>query len=222
MDKRDSVQSVRGARPNAYALRGMAGMLSMGVIVCMALLAGCSLSQDQSKTPRTGIEQLLLSQALERSLAPLSLPLPDGATIMVDAVALSGDGAFARKVIENRLVRLGFRIPKDSADAAYQAHVVVQSFGTEQGETFFGIPPIQSMLFPISVPELAFYKNVHQQAMVRLSFDVHHAATGQYLTSTPWYEGMTFNNGYTWLLVFGSQRTDLLLPRGGDPLATKH
>jgi hypothetical protein len=221
MCKRAFVQSGSGTRQKVPASRIRAGSLALAVMASVALLSGCSLSQDRSKTARTGIEQLLLSQALERSLATLSLPLPDGATIMVDPAALNEDGAFAQKVIENRLVRLGFRIPKEAANAAYQAHVVIQSFGTEQGETFFGIPPIQSMLLPISVPELSLYKNSHQQAMVRLALNVHHTETGQYITSTPWYEGITFNNRYTWLLVFGSQRTNLLLPPGGDPLATK-
>ncbi len=186
-----------------------------------AVLAGCSLSHDVSKTPRTGIEQLLLTQALERSLVPLSLPLPDGATVRVETAAITGDEGLVQKVIEDRLARLGYRVPRKPEDATYRIRAVIQAFGTDQGISFMGMPPVQSVLLPFSLPELALYKNVHQKAMVRLALDVHRAETGQYITTSPWYQGTTFNNQYTLFLVFGFNRTDLALPDSRELLPTE-
>lgn len=213
VNERAWARADRRATPSARAMTGALAVAVIAILATVAAVAGCSTKQDTSKTPRTGVEQLLLTQAAERSLIPLSLPLPYGATVMVDPVALSGDGAFVQKLIEDRLARLGFRIPKKPEDATYRARVVIQSLGTDQGETFFGMPPVTSVLLPFALPELALYKNVHQKAMIRLSLDVHRVETGEHITTSPWYEATTFSNWYTWLLVFKSHRTDLVLPR---------
>jgi hypothetical protein len=194
------------------------------VVACglLAQVTACSLTRDVSKTARTGIEQLLLTQALERSLVTLSLPLPDGAPVKVDAASLTGgDEDLVKKLIEDRLARLGYRLPEKPEDAIYRVRVVVQAFGTEQGTTFFGMPPVQSVLLPFSLPELALYKNVRQRAVVRLSLDVHRIQTGQYITTSPWYEGTTYNNEYTFLLIFSANRNDLMEPEVRDLLATR-
>src|ERR671919_2118046 len=57
------------------------------------LLAGCALARESSKTPRTAIEQLLLSQAVTRSLADVALPLPAGSSVVIDVAGFGMDRA---------------------------------------------------------------------------------------------------------------------------------
>lgn len=82
------------------------------LIVCGLLLLvttqGCgSLSRELSKTARTAIEQLLLTQAVERSLADLTIPLPPQETIAVDTLGLTPDQEFLRLALAGRLSELG-------------------------------------------------------------------------------------------------------------------
>ena len=52
---------------------------------------------------------------------------------------------------------LGFRVRTRREDTRYVVRVLVQALGTEQRETFFGMPPVQGGLLPISLPQLTLY-----------------------------------------------------------------
>src|SRR5262245_53205692 len=50
--------------------------LRAGVILCLfAALLGCAISREPTRTPRTAIEELLLSSAVQRSMNALNLPI---------------------------------------------------------------------------------------------------------------------------------------------------
>jgi len=53
------------------------------VLLCVALLAGCTTSRATAPL-RTASEQLLLSAAADRAAAQLSLGIPKGTRIFVD------------------------------------------------------------------------------------------------------------------------------------------
>lgn len=204
----------------------------MPLALIVLLLSGCAVSQDLSRTPRTAIEQLLLSQALERSLKELTVPLGAGESVVVDATGfqtdrvhmhkidenlgvidtLSWDLSFVRDVVASRLGELGYRVRKHDEEAAYLVRIVVQALGTNQGQTFFGMPPVQSVILPFALPELSLYKRQDQMAYVRLYLDIFETASGRFIRSTPWYIGRSFYNQYTLLFFFTFSRTDLIEP----------
>jgi hypothetical protein len=172
------------------------------------MLSGCALPREVTKSPRSAIEQLLLSQALERSLAEATLPVPDGATILVEPTALSADQYFAGRVVSNRLAKTGLRLDEGQGNAQYRVLMVIHAFGTEQDTTFFGIPEIQSVVIPFALPEIPFYKVVRQTALARWSLDVFEYKTGRFVTSSPWYQAGTSHTQYT-VLFFTVNVTDL-------------
>lgn len=90
----------------------------------LLLLAGCSVTREVSKSPRTAVEQLLLSQAVERSLKDLTLPIPDGAAVVVEAATLTADHRFVEQVVADRLGKLGLRVTKPE-EAVYRVRVIV-------------------------------------------------------------------------------------------------
>lgn len=180
------------------------------------VLAGCTIARSPANwiEQRTAIEQLLFSQAVERSLSRMNLPLPPGASMSIDVVAPSPALylTFVRDAVAKRLGAQGFRVLKDEKDAMYRVRVLAQSLGTEQGKNLIGLPAMQSALLPISTPEIALFKDEHSQALVRLLLDVSEAATGRHILSTPWYEGSTHYNQYTVLVVLGFRWTNLVIP----------
>ncbi|HXF94076.1 MAG TPA: hypothetical protein VNK46_15080, partial [Nitrospiraceae bacterium] len=62
--------------------RTSSGLLLL--IAALTLIAACALPQEVSKTPRSAVEQLLLTHAVERALANVTVPLPAGATVAVE------------------------------------------------------------------------------------------------------------------------------------------
>jgi hypothetical protein len=208
--------------------------LRVGVILCsFAALVGCAISREPTRTPRTAIEELLLSSAVQRSMNALSLPLSPVESVAVEVAAFPTDrlvlqdrfladpNAFpvvptpatglvlVHGLAEERLGVLGFPLQQSRHQARYFLRLLVLALGTEQGQTFFGIPAIQSGFLPIALPELPLYKAQRQKAYMRYRIDIYESATGRFIRSTPWYEGSAYFNQYIVLFFISFRETDL-------------
>lgn len=190
------------------------GFLDLGTIF---LLSGCTAARvDPVKPLRTAVEQLLLSQALDRTLDNVRLPLTSHAAILVEAVGLTRDFGpdqeYVRQAVARHLTSQGFRLARRDEEATHRIRILLQTFGLEQGITFIGIPPAQGVLFLFPVPELALYKNIQERGHIRWSFDVSEPATGGLIYASPWYAASTYYSHYTVLFLVTFHRTDLELP----------
>ena len=221
-------------RPMRYS--GLPGdrALRVGVILCLfTALLGCAISREPTRTPRTAIEELLLSSAVQRSMNALSLPLSPVESVAVEVVAFPTDrlllqdrfiadpNAFpvvptpatglvlVHGLAEGRLGVLGFPLQQSRHQARYFLRLLVLALGTDQAQSFIGIPAIQGGLFPIALPELALYKAQRQQAYMRYKIDIYESATGRFIRSTPWYEGSAYFNQYLVLFFISFRSTDL-------------
>lgn len=206
------------------------------------LLASCTIPREITKTARSAIEQLLLAEALNRSLLDVALPLSIGEPLYMEVSGLqlgylsplvslpsvsssgeastiasstsgyfapAGDLAFVRDAVAGHLSVLGYRVAKREEDASYLVRVLVQSFGTSQSISFFGMPPVQSVLIPFSLPQLTVYQNLAQDGYIRYGVQVVERATGRLFYSTPWHSHRTYHNQYTFLFFFTFRVTDL-------------
>ena len=201
-----------GKTGNRRVLTTATQCLLVGAVMLLPL-AACALSREQSKTSRTATEQLLVSQALERSLSGVCLPLPDSSSVAVEIAGLKDtDTAFTRELVASRLALLGLRVQKKEEEAGYLVRVIIQTLGTDQESSFFGMPPVTSVLLPFALPELAIYKHEHQRGVVRLRLGIFERATGRFITSTRWYDGVTYFDHYTLLFFIGFHKTDLTEP----------
>lgn len=184
-------------------------------------LHGCASTREPVKPPRTGIEQLLLAQALEHSLLDLHPGVPaQGQSVYVTASASLTptfdqfeDLHYVERAVAMRLATLGFRIVNDPDEATYRMSVLVQTLGTEQGVVFFGLPPIQSVIIPFALPEIALYKEQHEIGLTRWSLHVIDEATDQLVSSSPWYGSKTFFTQYTVFAFINWTKTNLRLPK---------
>ena len=206
-------------------------MKTFVLFILTALIGGCALEQEISRTPRTAIEQVLLTQAVEQALENLSVRLPEGVDVEVDATGLDSDRSrsrltntdlsvidhpsrdtlYIRDAVAAELGRRGYRV-SSSGSASYLVRVMAESLGTMQGTTFVGMPPVQSVLIPFSLPELTLYKNQSQSGYARLHMDVFDNRTGEFLGSTPKLIGRAFYNQYTVLILATWHRTDITAP----------
>ena len=187
--------------------------------LCLLFLPGCgSLTREVSKSPRTAIEQILLAQSVQRSLADLSLPLPPQETMAVEAIGLTQDQEYVRQLVIERLGDLGYAVQKvdDKTPASnlphYRIRILLDGLGTEQGTSFFGMPPVQSIIIPIALPKITIYEKTAQRALIRLALSVYRYDTNRLIGKTPWYEATTYYDQYVVLLFLSFFRTDLTLP----------
>lgn len=201
-------------------------------LVVAILFTGCAIEQEFSRTPRTAVEQLLLTQAVTYAVNNLTVSLPDHAALHVDVTGLQTDRAhfnvvgedrgvlhgpsldllFIRDSVATGLARLGYRIDPQETSPQYRARVVIESFGTTQGLTFFGMPPVTSVLIPFSLPALTLYKAQGQEGYARLRVEIFDYHTGSFVGSSATSIGRTYYNQYTLLFFLTWQTTDLTAP----------
>ena len=183
---------------------------------CVVVSEGCALTQDVTGTPRSVIEQLLLTQSVEHALAELSVPIPEGAAVTVKATGLlertQWDLEYIRNAVSARLGTLGYTLKNTEDDSTYLVHVQVESMGTNQGRVFIGMPPVQSVLIPFSLPQLTLYQKLDQLAHVRLHLDLYHLPSGRFSSSTTKVASSTYYNQYVVLFFISFRKTDLIDP----------
>lgn len=235
-------QDFRGSweRETAFSRRCPTASGLWTVILAGALLAavGCMLPQEVSRTPRSAVEQLLLTESVRRAVGELDVSLPEGATVAIQVNGLDADRrqvhlndaqvnlngeqyigiidapswdlGYVRDAVAGRLGKLGYRVISAAGDRAYVARVMVESLGTNQGITFFGMPPVQSVLIPFSLPQLTLYQEIDQLAHVRLYVDLYDSRTGRFIRSTPSWIGTAYYNQYTLFFFISFKSTDLV------------
>lgn len=188
--------------------------LIAGILVptaaCLAI--ACAMPGRAPRELRSPLEQLLLSQAIERSAAKAILGLPEGTSVVLDSSGLSEDHRFAADVVEGWLGRQGLVIREEGDEAQYRLRMIVQSVGNDQDINFFGMLATKSNWIPIALPEIALYKKNREEGFARLYFDIFEAADGRYVRSTSPVDGEVYQTRYTLLFLINWRTTDMTSP----------
>jgi hypothetical protein len=181
----------------------------------LMLLASCSTMHSATQSQKAAIEQLLISEAVLRSLprdANDIIAIPQGARVAIDTSGVSADQILLQKTLAGWLGQQGYAIQKNEDKADYRVSVIVGSLGTELGNSFFGMPPVTSQLIPFSLPELALYKAQYQTGYAKFHMDIFELPAGTLVQSTPPFLAQTHFNNHTILLFFTINSTDLESP----------
>lgn len=173
-------------------------------------LTGCSVTRSISQTERTFLEQVLITQSIKSSLEHAEISLPASSSVQVVTAGLTDDRYFATEIFKGWLGQQGYRVLEENAD--YEIRVIWHGLGTGHNEFFFGIPPINSTFIPFATPELSLYKAVRDDAMARLSINILKKENGQFISSTPAYEGDAYYDVKTLLFGFTFESTNLASP----------
>jgi len=170
----------------------------------------CSIPSPRPVNPRTPIEQLLISQAIQAGMDDLRLDLPRAqAKIYLDVSGLTDDAEYFGQILRGWLGREGLDVFSDLESADYRALLIVEAIGTQQHVKFFGMPASRSAWLPIALPELALYKRNREEGYVRFYFDLFDARTDEYLRSTRKYEGAATHTKYTYFFAFDRVVSDI-------------
>jgi hypothetical protein len=165
-------------------------------------------------TPRSPLEQLLLSQALERSAEQLDIGLPKGTSVVLDSSSLAEDQDlnFITDAIEGWLGKQEVAVQQNADEAQYRLRMIVETAGNEEATNFFGLMQSSSSYIPIALPEIAFYKKAHKEGFVRFYFDIFEVAGNRYVRSTSAVFGEAQFTRYTLLVVFQWYKTNMTSP----------
>ncbi|HJT21137.1 MAG TPA: hypothetical protein VJ746_11740 [Nitrospira sp.] len=122
---------------------------------------------------------------------------------------LGSDLIVMQGFIEGRLADLGYAVVDRREDADLWIRVIVLALGTDQGQSFFGMPAIQSTVIPFSTPALTIYEAQRQIAYVRYRLQVYDARAKTWHVPSPWYDGSAYYNQYTLFFFINFRGTDI-------------
>ncbi len=146
--------------------------------ITVAPLVGCASSRT-SNTARTGTEQVLLSNAIDRSLNNVSFDQMSGRKVFIDDKLLdSVDKGYVMGSLRHKTLAAGGYL----ATAADQADIVLEprsgGVGTDTEETFIGIPAISVPGMPISLPDLKLISRNTQLGTAKIGLVAYDPKTG--------------------------------------------
>jgi len=143
---------------------------TIAIALILVILAGCQ-TRTATNTPRTAIEQMLLSGAVDAALDKLQIPGIDGRKVYLDFTNLKAyDVEYIRVATRARFSQLGASLV-DAADGAdYIVEVASGALGLEYKSSVVGIPPLPMPNSPIATPALPFYSSREQTGIVKLLF----------------------------------------------------
>ena len=143
------------------------------LFITVLLGVGCT-SRSVSNTPRTAIEQLLLSAAVDRMMEKLDLPELSGKQVYTDYSNLKAyDAEYVKVALRARMAQIGAILADDPKAAEYIVEVASGAMGNEYKSSMVGIPPLPVPNSPLPTPEAAWFRKTEQTAIVKLLIFVH-------------------------------------------------
>ncbi len=170
----------------------------------LLLAIGCS-SRVLTNTPRSAIEQMLLSGAVDKALEKLQLPEIEGKKVFLDFANLKAyDAEYIKVATRARFAELG-AVLMDKADAAdLTAEVASGSVGTESKSAVVGMPAFPVPNSPVPFPEAPFHKSAEQTGIVKLLIFLH--ANGKFVAANHYYAKV--DRAESFLLWWRSEQID--------------
>ena len=187
--------------------------------LAVLLLVACSHSRSSSRTPRSAIEQLLVTVSAERAVEELVLPGVANRRVAIDLVGVApGNGAYddlpyLKAALEERLRREGATLVGEPAEAERVVAVRVGALATMSNETAVGIPSVP--LLVTATPEIKLYRSIEENGYTKLHVSQRDAQGAPSEETQVVIERARFR---MWRLFFFTFRSDRdLFPEGEGP-----
>jgi hypothetical protein len=163
---------------------------SLGAAVLIGLALGCSTTRV-SDTTRTGSEQLLVSNSIDKAISELDLAPLAGKAVFLDAQFMDGvvDKGYVVSTLRQHLLAHGALLMEDRARAAYVVECRAGAIGTDRYELLYGIPSATvPSLAPNqpggTTPEIPFAKKITRNGVAKLAVFAYNRTTGRPVLQT--------------------------------------
>lgn len=142
---------------------------AIGFAICLFVLApGCA-TMKQSDTSRTGLEQLLISNAIDQSLQKVDFRPIAGAKVHLKSDLLECvDKNYAILATKSKLLTNQCTLVDSVDDAEVQVEIASGGVGTDRTELVVGTPEIPLGLMG-SVPKINFYERNKAMGTAKLA-----------------------------------------------------
>jgi hypothetical protein len=130
----------------------------MAPLVCLLFAAAGCTTIKRSDTARTGLEQLLVSSAIEHSLNKVDWSPIRGAPVYLETKYLDCvDKNYIIVAVHQRLLANGCILVEKADDSAVTIELGSGAVGTDRQESYLGIPEISMPSSQVAIPKLAIF-----------------------------------------------------------------
>ena len=154
---------------------------SLSTIVLLSMFAGCTTTRT-TDTARTGMEQLLISNAVDQTMNKIVLPPVDGRKVFVDDKYLEAvDKGYILGSLRQKLMANGAHLvdAKDGSDMTME--VFSGAVGTDIVESYVGVPGLTVPGLPVEIPEVRMYEKKSQFGTAKIGMVAYATTTGEML-----------------------------------------
>ncbi len=170
----------------------------------IVFIIGCT-TRNFTNTPRTAIEQLLLSAAVDDAVQKINIPQITGQKTYLDFSNLKAyDAEYIRTAVACRFAQFGAVLVEKPENADYIAGIACGALGTEYKSSLIGIPSIPVPGSPTPLPELALARGIEQTGIAKLLLFVH--SNGRAVVSAQYYGKAERDESF--VLFFRFQKKD--------------
>lgn len=188
------------------------GLIAIPLAV-LALCGGCTETRT-SNPERTAVEQLLLSTAVDRAVDEVSLNVPRGTRVFVDASRFEAyDKSYAISAFRDRVLESGARLVSLVNDAEVVVEIRSGALSTDGTKTIVGIPSFDvpiPLAGDLSVPEISLASRRQRLGVAKLAYTAYWRESGALADRTEPVQGVA---GYRdWAFIgFGWRSGDTLI-----------
>ena len=153
-------------------------LLTWAVLATIVPLAGCA-TRKQSDTARTGVEQLLISTAVDRALDKVDYKPIAGAKVYVEEKYLDCvDKNYVFVALHQRLLRNNCTLVGKADDADVVMEVTSGGVGTDRTDLFVGITEIPlPPPSPIAIPKMSIFNRTRAIGTAKIGLVAYDAKT---------------------------------------------
>jgi len=144
-------------------------MRTLFIIGILLTLASCSHTYQFTYTKKSGIEQLLITKAVDEAIQLMTVDIK-GSKVFVDVACLMKDEkAYIRKAFTHWFLDAGVFVSEYPWDADYIVSVLVKVAGTDGDQLLLGVPSIPiSLTIGIATPALTIFSELVQEGRVEM------------------------------------------------------
>jgi Family of unknown function (DUF6655) len=155
-------------------------------LLCFAGVAGCGTTK-WSDSPRTATEQLLISDAVDRSISELDFSALANRSVYLDTrfIVTTLDQNYVTSTLRQHMLASGCIIKDKAEEADYIVEVRAGALGTNRNDVLVGVPAtnIPTAGFTptgtAAIPEIALAKTTNQQAVCKIAVFAYDRMSGR-------------------------------------------
>ena len=159
-------------------MRPFSLLLAIGILV----LASCTTTRT-SNTARTGVEQLLVSNAVDQALDKIPLPPVTGKKVYLEEKYLDCvDKGYLIGSIREKLLQSGAMLVGQQGDSEITMEIRSGGVGTDNVDSFVGSPSVALPgPIPLQLPEVRLYERFSQYGTAKIALVAYQTSSGQML-----------------------------------------